>query len=160
MYSGVRAFVCDLAFCLFVFLFCDRSQWIDSKVHQAEDRQNPHKKTGKKSFNHLRIRITMIVKPTWRNRCTTRRVETVHYCNNCFPKGFMVPHVIPNNKDMAYDQPYPLNHVYYLHELICPLCVHVIFMNKCVHVGTCMHVCAHLSLCCCFFMLKNCFTPL
>lgn len=29
------------------FSFSDRSQWIDSKIHQAEDGQNSHKKAGK-----------------------------------------------------------------------------------------------------------------
>lgn len=72
----------------------------------------------------------------------------------------MVPHVIPNNENIVCDQPYPLNHIYYLHEPICPLCVHVIFVNRCVHVCTCMRACARLSLCCFFYAQKLFHTPL
>lgn len=32
---------------LIFFPFSDRPQWIDSKIHQAEDGQNSHKKAGK-----------------------------------------------------------------------------------------------------------------
>ena len=45
-----------LSFFLFLFIFFGyRSQWIDSEVHQAADRENPHKKTGKTSLNGLLV---------------------------------------------------------------------------------------------------------
>lgn len=53
--SCILVCVCDRALLLFLFCFGYRSQWIDSEVHQAADRENPHKKTGKTSLNGLLV---------------------------------------------------------------------------------------------------------